>query len=165
MPHTIGTNIQSLSWRSVQNSVCSRRFPTAIGRVKEGVAVKCITVIKNGQFYCSFGTSLASTTIFVCKSYKNEIKYLDFVSRYLASAETQWPKITQVTKSIQVASTFIFIPSDSLCLNLGIDFSGWGHGLYLGLSFASRLFWPLWFMLTNHIYKRFNWRMLYVCVP
>jgi hypothetical protein len=57
----------------------------AIGCVDEGMAVKYTTVIKNGQFDCSFGTSSASATIFVCKSYKNpyfdrEIKYLDFVS-------------------------------------------------------------------------------------
>jgi hypothetical protein len=44
-----------------------------IGRVKEGMAVKYITVIKNGQFYCSFGTRLASSTIFVCKSYKKSL--------------------------------------------------------------------------------------------
>jgi hypothetical protein len=48
-------------------------FPTVIGGVKEGMAVIYITVIKNGQFYCSFGTCLASTTISVCKSYKNSI--------------------------------------------------------------------------------------------
>jgi hypothetical protein len=58
------------------------------------MAVKYMTVIKNGQFYCSFGTSSASTTIFVCKSYKNPyfdrgIKNLDFGSGHLANAETQ----------------------------------------------------------------------------
>ncbi len=34
-----------------------------------------------------------------------EIEYLDFVSGHLASTETQWPKKSQVTKSIQVASS------------------------------------------------------------
>ncbi len=33
-----------------------------------------------------------------------EIKYLDFVSGHLASAETHRPKKSKVTKSIQVAS-------------------------------------------------------------
>jgi hypothetical protein len=42
-----------------------------IGRVMEGMAVKYITVIKNGQFYCSFGTSLASTTILCANHTKN----------------------------------------------------------------------------------------------
>ncbi len=35
------------------------------------------------------------------------IKYLDFVSGHLASAETQWPKKSQAIKSIQVSSRSI----------------------------------------------------------
>jgi hypothetical protein len=50
MPHTIGTNVQSL-WRSVcGNSVCSCRFPTVIGHVKLDTAVKYIPIIKNVIF-------------------------------------------------------------------------------------------------------------------
>ena len=75
------------------------------------MAVTYIMVIQNGQFYCSFGTSLASTTIFVCANhtktpyFDREIKYLDFVSGHLASAETQWSKMIHVNKLIQVASS------------------------------------------------------------
>jgi hypothetical protein len=47
---------------------------------------------------------------FWCANSKNNpnidrvIKYIDFVSGHLASAEKQWPKKSQVTKLIQVAS-------------------------------------------------------------
>jgi hypothetical protein len=58
------------------------------------MAVKYITVIKNGHFYCSFGTSLARTTIFSANHtqipcFVREVKYLDFVSGYLARVETE----------------------------------------------------------------------------
>jgi hypothetical protein len=58
------------------------------------MAVKYITVIKDGHFYCIFGTSLAST-IFVCAFhtkipyFDREIKYLVFGSGHLAGAETE----------------------------------------------------------------------------
>ncbi len=50
------------------------------------------------QFLCANHTKIPC--------FDREIKYLDFVSGHLASAETQWQKIIQVTKSIQVASTY-----------------------------------------------------------
>jgi hypothetical protein len=99
----------SLSWRSVWKSFCSHHLPTVIGRVKVGMTVKYISVINNGHFYCSFGPNLVST-IFLCANhikipyFDREIIYVDFVGGHLASAETEWPQIIQVTKWIQVAS-------------------------------------------------------------
>jgi hypothetical protein len=58
------------------------------------MAVKYIMVIKNGQFYCSFGTTW-QVQQFLCSNhtkipyFDREIKYLDFVSGNLASAEIQ----------------------------------------------------------------------------
>jgi hypothetical protein len=56
-------------------SLCFCVFGNApvIGHVKVDTSVKYIPVIKNSHFYCSFGTSLASTRILVCKSYKKSL--------------------------------------------------------------------------------------------
>jgi hypothetical protein len=89
----IGTNVPMYSL-SGGLSAGTVLLPPFSGHVKVDMAVKYIPVIKNGCFYCSFGISLASTTIFVCNHTKitnidREIKYLDFGSGHLASAETQ----------------------------------------------------------------------------
>jgi hypothetical protein len=60
-------------WSLCGNSFCFRRFPTVIGHVKVDTAEEYIPVIKKGHFYCSFGTSMASTRILVCKLYKKKL--------------------------------------------------------------------------------------------
>jgi hypothetical protein len=49
------------------------------------MAVKYITVIKNGNFYCSFGTSSASTRILLCKleSKQNHLFNFILISEFL----------------------------------------------------------------------------------
>jgi hypothetical protein len=89
----IGTNVRTYSL-SGGLSVGTILFPPFSGHVEVDMAVKYIPVIKNSYFYCSFGISLASTRILVSNHTKipyfdREIKYLDFVSGHLASAETE----------------------------------------------------------------------------
>ena len=81
------------------------------------IGLKYVPVIRNGHYYCSFGTSSTRTTILVCKTL-HEIefwlrkKYWSFVSGHLAKQETEWPKKIQVTKWIQVASTINHISAN-----------------------------------------------------
>ncbi len=65
----IGTNVSTYSL-SGNLSVGTVLFPPFSGHVKVDMVVKYTLVIKYGCFYCSFGISLASTRILVCKSYK-----------------------------------------------------------------------------------------------
>jgi hypothetical protein len=66
----IGTNVCTYSL-SGGMSVRTVLSPPFSGHVKVDMVVKYILVVKNGRFYCSFGISLASTRILLCKSYKN----------------------------------------------------------------------------------------------
>ncbi len=64
------------------------------GRVKEGMAVKYITVIKMVSFIAGLEQAW-QVQQFLCANhtkipyFDREIKYLDFISGHLASAETQ----------------------------------------------------------------------------
>jgi len=95
------TYVRSVSlavWLSEQ--CCSRRF---LVMLRCRIGLKYIPVIRNGYFYCSFGTSSTRTIILVCKPLHNiefwlRKKYLSFVNDNLTNVETEWPKIIQVTK-------------------------------------------------------------------
>ena len=67
----IGLNVRMFSLSGGLLSIGTVLFPPFSGHVKVDMVVKYIPVIKIGRFYCSFGISLASTRILVCKSHKN----------------------------------------------------------------------------------------------
>jgi len=86
-------------------------FWSCYGRIE----LKYVPVIRNGHYYCSFGISSTRTIILVCKTLHNiefwsRKKYWRFVSDSLTNLETEWPKKSQVTKSIQVASMIPVYP-------------------------------------------------------